>query len=73
MNKEQKKAAQVGSFQDLPPGKMVTVNQGEARIHQGEFVGHQSDFNAGFQSIVDAINGQKLNVNVESHHGTRYV
>ena len=72
---ENAKAPKIGSFRNLPEGKMVTVDQGEARIHQGEFAGHISDFNAGFQSIVDAIFNQKLTakVNVQSHHGTRYV
>ena len=70
--KKSQKEMKVGSFQDLPPGKMVIVNQGEARIHQGEFAGHTSDFNAGFQSVVDAIHGQKTTVTVEGWHGTRY-
>ena len=72
MNKS-KKEAQTASFQDLPAGKMVTVQQGEARIHQGEFVGHMSDFSKGFDKVVNAILQQKLQVQVESHHGTRYV
>jgi hypothetical protein len=72
MKKEQREVA-VASFQDLPAGKMVTVQQGEARIHQGEFVGHQSDFNAGFDRIVNAILSKENNITVQSHHGTRYV
>ena len=54
---------------------MVSVDQGEARIHKGEFVGHMSDFADWGKKIVEAIMGQKLiaKVNVQSHHGTKYV
>ena len=76
MDKEKKKAPKVGSFQNLPKGKFQTVDQGTATIHPGEYVGHQKDMPDNskiLQEIRDAIFGQKLQVNVQSHHGTKYV
>ncbi len=72
LNKGEKDVNQVAQFRDLPAGKMVSVQQGAAEIHRGEFVGHMSDFSGGFDKVVNAVNDIKLSFNVETHNATRY-
>ena len=71
---ETAKAPKVGSFKNLPRGKFINVDQGEARIHAGEFSGHMSDVeenNPLLQRIENAILGLNLSVNLKTP--TKYV
>ena len=54
---------------------MVTLDRGAALFHSGESVVRSENFgrkNAILERIDSSINKQKLNINVESHHGTRF-
>mgnify|MGYP003112734999 CR=1 FL=1 len=68
-------AASVKSYQGLGDEEMVTLDRGAALFHSGESVVRSENFgrmNAILERIDSSINKQKLNINVESHHGTRF-
>ena len=68
-------AASVKSYQGLGDEEMVTLDRGAALFHSGESVVRSEYFgrmNAILERIDSSINKQKLNINVESHHGTRF-
>ena len=60
------KSAKVGNFADLPKGKIHNVDEGEAKIHKGEFVGHQSDIPDMFKASLNPLIQLNSNKPVES-------
>ena len=70
------KPPKITRHQNLGAEEMVTIDKGSAIFDAGESVIRTENFgkmNDTLAMIHQAILGQKLKVNVQSHHGTRYV